>query len=110
MAITYHLTPDDVWKRQRSAPWYQPEAFQDEGFIHCTDGLDNLIDVGNRYYTAEPRSFVCLVIDLDRVSADVKYEDDARIFPHIYGPLETDAIIDVRPVERTADGHFVAVP
>jgi uncharacterized protein (DUF952 family) len=31
-------------------------------------------------------------------------------FPHIYGPLTIDAVVDVRPYERGADGRWPDVP
>ncbi len=109
VALTYHLTPFGVWDRQKSGTQYTPEPFETEGFIHCTDTLQLLVDVGNRYYTAEPREMVCLVIDLDHVSAPVRYEDPEHVYPHIYGPLETSAVIDVRQVQRDNDGRFVTI-
>jgi uncharacterized protein (DUF952 family) len=109
MTETYHLTPRDVWAAQAARDFYTPEPFEREGFIHCTDGESNVIDVGNRYYTADSREFVCLVIDVDRVRAQFKYEDKARIYPHLYGPLNTNAVTRVRPVLRDAGGAFLAL-
>ena len=81
MATTFHLTPEPVWASQRDSATYLPEAFDADGFIHCTDGVENVIAVGNRYYTGETREVICLVVDLDQVSAEVKYEDPGHIFP-----------------------------
>jgi uncharacterized protein (DUF952 family) len=109
VALTYHLAPGEVWERQRSESHYTPEAFESEGFIHCTDSLQLLIDVGNRYYTSDRREMVCLVVELDQVAAEVRYEDPEHVYPHIYGPLETGAVVDVRQVQRDDDGLFVAI-
>jgi uncharacterized protein (DUF952 family) len=48
-----------------------------------------------------------LVIDVTKVSARVAYEDDLRIYPHIYGPLDRAAIMQVAPAPRTLDGTFL---
>lgn len=109
MATTFHLTPEPVWASQKDAATYLPEAFNVDGFIHCTDGIEHVIAVGNRYYTAEKRTVICLVVDLDQVSAEVKYEDPDRIFPHIYGALETAAVVGIKNVVRSADGQFVSI-
>ena len=109
MTETFHLTPHDVWAAQAAQQTYQPEPVEREGFIHCTDGEGRVIEVGNRYYSADTRSFVCLVIDVDRVNATVKYEDEERVYPHIYGRLNTDAVLRVRPVHRDPAGMFVAL-
>jgi uncharacterized protein len=109
MAETFHLTPRERWEAQRDGAEYLPEPFEREGFIHCTDGEDNVVDVGNRYYTGDPREMVCLVIDSDAVIADIHYEDPQRIFPHIYGPLNINAVRAVRAVDRGPGGEFVRI-
>ena len=109
MTETFHLTPHHVWAAQVSQQTYAPEPFEREGFIHCTDGEDRVIEVGNRYYSADTRSFVCLVIDVDRVKVPVKCEDSERLYPHIYGRLNSDAVVRVRTVLRDPAGTFVAL-
>jgi uncharacterized protein (DUF952 family) len=39
----------------------------------------------------------------------VLYEDVGRIYPHIYGPLNRDAVVRLAPVRRDAEGTFVGV-
>jgi uncharacterized protein (DUF952 family) len=107
--VTYHLVAADYWAAQPSTTDYSPGAFDADGFIHCTDGARNLIDTANRYYRDDPRGYVALVIDTAKVRAEVRYEDAERIYPHIYGPLNRDAILRVAPVRRDDDGAFVAV-
>ena len=51
-----------------------------------------------------------LCIDSDRVTAPVKYEDlngEGMLFPHIYGPINTDAVTNVVvALPSNADGTF----
>ena len=54
--MTFHLTTKEAWEQQRTLPFYQPEAFAREGFIHCTDGEHNMVDTANRYYI--PRTYI----------------------------------------------------
>lgn len=107
--VTLHLTPEDVWDAQKTQPHYLPEAFPQDGFIHCTNGEDELIAVGNRYYQADKRPFIVLTVSLPRLQSAVTVEDPGRIFPHIHGPLNLDAVVAVRPVVRAADGAFIAI-
>jgi len=109
LAITYHLTPTEVWEAQASANAYTPEALDADGFIHCTDGEANLLAVANAFYQADRRPHVVLSIDVARVTAPIRYEDPARLYPHIYGPLDRDAVIAVRRVTRLADGSFAQI-
>ena len=104
---TYHLTPEEVGAGQADA--YRPEAFADESFIHCTDGEANLLAVANRYYQGDKRPYVVLAVDLDRVAAPVRYEDPDRIYPHIYGALNRDAVVEVRRAVRLASGSFAGI-
>jgi len=105
--LTFHLVPaEDYRDGDRSAP-YAPAAFADDGFIHCTDGAEHVAEVANRYYRDDRRMYVVLVIDKARVEPPIRYEDSGRIYPHIYGALNRDAIVDIRPVLRAADGSFL---
>lgn len=107
--VTYHLVPNEVWESQKFNALYEPEGFAAEGFIHCTDTLEELIAVGNRYYRSDPRSFLVLAIDCEQLTASVIYEDPRRIFPHIYGLLNTDAVLAAQSVVRAPDGTFLTM-
>jgi uncharacterized protein (DUF952 family) len=109
MRLTFHLAPEAVWREHRSLTEYRPDAFGEDGFIHCTDGEELVLEVANRYYKDDLRPFLLLDVNLDRVSAPVIYEDVERAYPHIYGPMEREAVLRVRRVERGADGTFLAV-
>ncbi|MDB5081827.1 MAG: hypothetical protein JWP00_3751 [Chloroflexi bacterium] len=106
---TFHLVPREYFEAQPAAEDYQPEPMRAgrENFIHTTEGAQNLADTGNRYYTADPGEFIVLVIDKGLVTAPVIYEDPNRIFPHIYGPLNRDAIFEIREVPRDENGRFL---
>ncbi len=107
--LTLHMVPLEYYEAQPAYEDYQPEPVRAgrEKFIHCTDGAQNLADTGNRFYTSDPRDFVALVIDKGRVSSPVIYEDPDHIFPHIYGPLNRDAIVDIKPLPRDPGGRFL---
>jgi uncharacterized protein (DUF952 family) len=107
-SITYHLAPRDIWLAAATSAHYLPEAYTADGFIHCTDGAAEVVAVGNRYYQGDPRPYVVLAISRARLTAPVKYEDAGRIFPHVYGPLNTEAVVEVLQVHREPDGRFVS--
>ncbi len=106
--ITYHLSPAEVWQRQQNQTAYLPEAYEKDGFIHCTDGLDNLLAVGNMFYTSDPRDFCVLVLKVNAITSGIRYEDPERIYPHIYGPLNTNAVTGYLRVSRAPDGKFLS--
>jgi len=104
---TLHLTSLEVWKHQAQQADYRPEGFDSDGFIHCTDDLDELLSVGNRYYQSDSREYVALTINCDLLTVPVRYEDPDHKFPHIYGALNVSAVERVQRVHRTARGFFV---
>lgn len=106
---TLHLTPAVVWNAQRRSREYRPEAFELNWFIHCTDDVGELMNVGNRYYRDDSREYLALTINCNLLSATVIYEDPARMFPHIYGPLDTKAIERVQRVKRDPGGEFIGL-
>jgi uncharacterized protein (DUF952 family) len=104
--ITFHTTPEAVWRAQEGRQTYAPERFAEEGFVHCTDGEGHLLEVANRYYRDDPRPYVVFDVDLGVVQATAVYEDEARRYPHVYGPIERAAVRRVRRLVRAADGSF----
>ena len=107
--IAYHLAPVEVWERQKAAGSYVPEAFQSDGFVHATNGLERLLWVANEFYTADERPYTVIVLDVSKLSSPMRYDDPEEQFPHIYGPLNVDAVVGQLSVERGENGSFVSV-
>lgn len=106
--VAYHLVPTEVWERQKDAPQYLPEAFEADGFIHCTNGLEELLAVANRYYTGDHRPYRVLILKVDLIDSPVRYDDPNEIFPHIYGPLNLSAVVGMLDAQRHEDGRFIS--
>lgn len=107
--MAYHLVPEDWYRAQPDDAAYLPEAFGQDGFVHLTHGVADVMQAGNRYYRADVRPYLLLTVDLNLITSEVRYDDAARQFPHIYGPLDRAAIVAVREVERAEDGTFLAI-
>jgi len=107
MATTFHLALEREWAASAGDDMYAPSAFEREGFIHCTDGEEEMIATANRYYRDHPGPFVILEVDLDAVGAPVRREDERGIYPHIHGRLARAAVTAVLTVERAEDGTFL---
>jgi uncharacterized protein (DUF952 family) len=102
---TYHLVPRRDW-RDTPEP-YAPATLAREGFVHCTDGAEEVAATANRYFADEQDELLALVLDVGRLSAPIKYEDPRRVYPHVYGPIERDAILQVLTMPRDASGAFL---
>ena len=105
-AGAYHLVPVDLWEATPAEEPFIAASLEDEGFVHLTHDWQDLIDVANRYYREDPRSFVALGIFLHRLTAPWRYDGDRR-FPHVYGPIDRAAIVSVDPMIRADDGTFL---
>jgi uncharacterized protein (DUF952 family) len=61
----------------------------------------------NRFY-AEAEDLLLLHVDAQRLSSPLREEASGigEIFPHIYGPLNRDAVVTVEALWRGPDGHW----
>jgi len=103
----YCLVPAYYWDGYKGKADYYPRDYEQEGFIHATKGDELLIRVANRVYPEFPEELLLLVIDEGKIKSEVKYEEakDGKLYPHIYGPLNTDAIVSVKRMEKV-DGSW----
>lgn len=104
--LAYHLVPTAEWDAVPPGAPYSPAAFPQDGFIHTTHTAVEVAAAGNRYYTGDARPYSVVAIDLRRVTSPWRYDGDAR-FPHIYGPLNRDAVIAAPRAPRAPDGTFL---
>jgi uncharacterized protein (DUF952 family) len=110
MAI-YHIAYPADWEQAESDGAYtrstKGRSLAEQGFIHAGD-LPQVAPVANRVY-AEDTGLLVLVIDPDLLTSELRYEAvpgyDAP-FPHIYGPINPDAVTHVLPLERGEDGTY----
>jgi len=107
MAIIFHITTRKAWDSAAEGT-YQPEMFTVDGFIHCST-RDQLIQVANIRFRGQS-GLVLLSIDTDKVTPEIIYENlegGIQLFPHIYGELNLDAVIQVTEFPPGADGYFM---
>ena len=102
MTVIYHIAEAADWERARRDGQYtmstRGRTLADEGFIHASTA-SQVAQVAEAYYRGVP-DLVLLVIDTERVGPELRYEQvpgQPDPFPHIYGPLNLDAVLDVRP-------------
>jgi uncharacterized protein (DUF952 family) len=114
MATILHLAFVDHWEAAREAGsyrWSTRGKSLDDGvtFIHASRP-EQVATVANFVYEDVQEPLCLLVIDTERlVSAVCDEHVDGQMFPHIYGPLNLDAVVDVRPYQRGADGRWPEV-
>lgn len=85
------------------------DSLQTSGFIHASP-IDELTRVANKYYqgVADVRVMIAEVLKIDAI---VRWEPATDgIYPHIYGPMNMDAVTKVVPVSPGADGTYNIQP
>lgn len=105
--LLFHITTKENWKEFNNSGSYEPESYEREGFIHCSTG-EQVEATANRNFRGESE-ILLLVIDATTLHEDIKYEeneDTGEKYPHLYRPLNTNAIIDNITIEAEGDGKF----
>lgn len=105
--LLFHITTREEWKEYQSNSNYKPETFDEQGFIPCSSG-DQLEETANRLFSDKDK-ILLLVIDVSTLGENIKYEMDEETgekFPHIYGPLNTSAVIDKIDILAEKNGRF----
>jgi len=77
------------------------------GFAHCAFE-EQVAGVANSFFRGVAK-LVVLRISIDKLNAEVRYEDlegGNVLFPHVYGPLNLDAVVAVMALPRGRDGTF----
>jgi uncharacterized protein (DUF952 family) len=107
-AVIYHIAKKKDWVNARFLRLYVAESLESEGFIHCSTKTQ-ILGTANSFFRGQ-KDLVLLCIETARVKALVKYEQpegDTRSFPHIYGPLNIEAVIRTLDFQPETNGTFV---
>ena len=96
MPIIYHITFRADWDAAKQKGFYEAASLKEEGFIHCSQE-EQVAGVLDRYYKGKT-GLVKLVIDTDKLTSRYVFEwspSTQDTFPHIFGPINTDAVVEV---------------
>jgi uncharacterized protein (DUF952 family) len=111
VTFIYHIAAAADWERALRDGHYTMSTrgltLAEQGFIHASTAGQVAL-VANAFYQGVP-DLLLLVIDTDRVIPEIRHEPvpgQAEPYPHIYGPLNTDAVIETRPFTPGPDGQF----
>jgi len=96
MPIIYHVTTAAEWKAAQEKGFYEAASLKAEGFIHCSEE-HQVAGVLERYFSGQD-NLLKLIIDTSKLTSRYVQEWSPSIrdtFPHIYGPINLEAVIDV---------------
>lgn len=99
MATIYHVTTESEWQEAKARGEYIAPSLETEGFIHCSQP-QQVAGVLSRYFAGKT-NLVKLVIDSDKLTNRYVLEWSPSVneeFPHIYGPINLDAVVGVETI------------
>lgn len=99
------MTASDIEAAKQQGSWVSA-SFATEGFIHASP-YEQLSRVANKHY--RQKVDVCVVsVRVAQLKSELRWEPAAgSLYPHIYGPLNWDAVDQIRPTQREPSGDFV---
>lgn len=102
MTVLYHIVSAADWAKQENQPDYTADSLSTEGFIHLSM-KEQVAGVVERYYQHIP-DLLLLHIDAERLTHPLRYERSTNneLFPHLYGPLNKDALVATERYEKTS--------
>lgn len=106
----YHITTTGQWQKALEQGQYVSETFDEEGFIHFS--LESqVLATANRYYSGV-LGLILLKAKPSKLAAALKFENSTsgEVFPHLYGPLNLDAVEEVYEFSATQNGEFLKLP
>jgi uncharacterized protein (DUF952 family) len=110
-----HITTRAAWDAAQDAGEFKSPEFAIFGFIHCSTPEQVLL-VANSFFAGQT-GLVMLVIDPARLKSPVRWEPPhstgrlpdftkGAVFPHVYGPINTDSVVRTVELEPSASGIF----
>ena len=99
MSLIYHITTKQEWDDAQKSGQYESASLKEEGFIHCSEERQ-VAGVFQRFFSNKS-TLVKLAIDTSKLTSPLIYDwSDALedTFPHVYGPINTDAVVTVTAV------------
>ena len=106
MEPIYHITQQSAWNAAAGAAAYRGDILDREGFIHCST-RDQVGATANRYFRGA-HGLALLEIDPEKLAVPLRYEraPEGGLFPHVYGPINREAVRQVLAFEPGPDGEF----
>ena len=94
----FHITEQSTWQETKYHSFYEGDTLSVDGFIHCCL-FEQIEDVLLNWFKGK-HDVVILEIDTEILLSPVKYENlegGLEMFPHVYGPINLDAVINEKP-------------
>jgi uncharacterized protein (DUF952 family) len=104
-----HITTASAWRVAQEDGELTTPSLADEGFIHCST-RGQVEATADRIFRGSG-DLLLLEVDPGKLLAELKWEratDVGEEFPHIYGPLNVDAVVGTLALVEGPDGYRLA--
>ena len=95
----FHITNQSAWQEAKLGALYEGDTLPIDGFIHCCY-FEQIEGVLLNWFKGK-RDLVILEINPEILLSPIKNENlegGLEVFPHVYGPINLDAVIHEKPV------------
>jgi uncharacterized protein (DUF952 family) len=94
--VLFHLVGREEWAGAEAAGSYAPASLAGEGFIHFSTA-EQLPRTAARFFAGR-EDLLVVSVAAERLVCPLRFEAaDGEEFPHLYGPLNLDAVLRVEP-------------
>mmetsp|Transcript_34958 Transcript_34958/g.54641 ORF Transcript_34958/g.54641 Transcript_34958/m.54641 type:complete len:124 (-) Transcript_34958:2683-3054(-) len=116
--IVYHMAQKSLW--EEAGEEYTPPTYQQDGFVHATEDSAMLLGIANHFYKETKGEWILLKLSVDKLKHKTVWEAPAPVgdkssnletevkMPHIYGPINKDAVDKITSIQRDEDGSFLS--
>jgi len=110
--LLLHLCGQRDWDEAKAVGELCPPSLTEVGFVHLS--APHQVHLPANRLFAGRGDLVLLHVDPRALDSPVRWEPgvatdpESMLFPHLYGPLPVDAVIDVTPYPPGPDGAFPA--
>lgn len=101
----YHIVHPAWWENFAEKDYYESETLSEEKFIHLST-LEQVNGTLANFFKGSKRLFL-LHIDCSKLNSNLVYEDlfdTGIVFPHLYGRMNKNAVVQVQELWADEDG------
>ena len=113
--MIFHITSHTAWAEAQAQGEYTAPSLSVEGFVHCSTH-SQVLPVAENFYKGH-EELIVLVIDPALLSSALHWElpfeqilppgiAEGEKFPHIYGPINLNAVVKVVELKVDSNGAF----
>ncbi|EDX86664.1 conserved hypothetical protein [Synechococcus sp. PCC 7335] len=101
--MLFHIVESTNWAAAKERGMYEPDSLAAEGFIHLSKE-QQVSGTVERFYKGRS-DLVILEIDPKLLQASLCYDQvpGHGVFPHLYGPLNLEAVVRVWTIDSFFD-------